>query len=212
MKRFAPLFFLLLLLTISVVSARTDIGGEDITVYKIESVSGFSQPFAIVLPKATFAPGETMPITIGSNVPCNTKTAVLTISSSSGGQLYYKDVSSLVYPCSTSYVKITFSAPATAGDYTIGVTFKDSTGKELYTDSTIFRVVKPNDPVTCPSGYCTSWTDTQRFEFGRIQQKTCYLYAATSCDQSQVQSYRTVCDTGFVLVNNVCNNVHSRVV
>lgn len=192
---------LLILLLLPLAQARVDYGSDQLVVYEISSESGIKQAFAIVLPKALYKSGETIESTIGSSVPCNTKYVHLTIDKSDGTQLYYKDVSSLFTPCSTSYVKITFSAPATAGNYKINVNFKDGNNQALYTDSTVFAV----GTASCPAGYCTDWQSTQKFEYGQLQQKTCYTYDQNQqCKQTQSQFYRTVCDSGFELKNNVC--------
>lgn len=198
------LLFLSLLLVLSPIAyARTDIGKDGIVVYDISATNAPSSLLAIVQAKETYSPGDLIEITIGSNVPCNTKAVFLVIESAEAS-LYYKDISSLFFPCSTSYVKVSFSGPANAGNYKINVIFKDSNGATLYTDSTPFSVGTGD----CPADYCTGWSTTQKYEYGTLQQKTCYTYDQSlfqlSCKQSQQQEYRTVCDSGFNLVNGAC--------
>ena len=44
----------------------------------------------------------------------------------------------------------------------------------------------------------------QNVEFGTWEQKTCYAYAASTCAQTATQTYRTVCNSGYVLENSKC--------
>lgn len=199
----SKLLIALLVLLLLPFAHAADTGGDGITVYSIESAGKtLFKPLAIVLAQGSFKPGDVVSMTVGSDVPCNTKTVTLNIMSSTGGTSYFKDVTSLFYTCSTSYVKMTFSAPTTPGTYTIGVTFKDSTGAELYTDKTVFTV-SSGTPI-CPAGYCTTWSVVQRYEHGTLDVKSCYTYAQTTCAQTQSNFNRITCDSGFVQQGSNC--------
>jgi hypothetical protein len=200
------LIAMLLLSSIGAVLAA-DQGEEGLQITEISAYKpGFlGKPLAIVLDKAVFSQGETTNIIVGSNVPCNTKKSVLEIKKVGGSSLYTKDITSVISPCATSYVKIGIVAPSTAGDYQIGVTFYDGVGAKLFEDKTFFRVSSPTQPAACPQNYCSDWTTVQRFEFGLLQNKVCYTYdAASACRQSQQQFTRTVCDDGFELKSGAC--------
>lgn len=205
-----PVLFALLalfLLTASPVFAESQFGEDGLEVLEIKAYEPslferlFGSPaLAILLDKGTYEPGGVAKVTIGSLIECNTKYAYLVIESGDGSKMYSVDVSDLVKPCSTSYVSVTVRAPNTPGTYTIAVDFKDGIGKQIYRDSTVFVVAAPNTPVTCPKASCTDWTRAQTIENGYWEVKTCYAYKATTCEQyPPIQSYRTVCNSGFVI-------------
>lgn len=195
------LMSLLMLATFSL--ASDDYGSDGFIMHSIEVTTtgdyGDKIPssYAIITEETTYEPGEAVRVTLGSGVPCNTRYVYVRVENPNGGTTYSRDVSDLFSPCTTSYVQMVFTAPDTIGQYDIFLDFKDGSNQPIYTDHGIFNV---NTEIVCPNAYCTNWNDVQNVENGVLQQKTCYSYieGANQCESTASQSYRTICDAGYI--------------
>lgn len=189
-----------MLILLSTVVAAEELKDVQFTVEK----NPLFKPQALIPDKGVYTPGETVTITFGCYVPAQTRYVYFRVASPSGGQVYYKDMSSLFSPSTCMIVKASFTAPSTTGQYTTYADFRDGDYQVIYSDQGTFTVAASTS--TCPYGYCTDWKNFQRVEFGWLQTKSCYTVAQNppACTTTAYNAQRTVCDNGYELVNNHC--------
>lgn len=191
----------------------------------------FDDLFAVILSNSAPKIGQQIRADITESMPLTAKKMVVEIrwkdvGSSTYTQTVYKQTyyyaghyqvgatncnalgySALCFSPGTTFTNTLYFTPQLDGGYKVNVYVfnvdqSDTTSTApIITDSQVFSVATTP---TCPTNYCTSWTSYDSDTGGSYQSKTCYTYSLVNnqCSVSAQNSYRAVCNTGYVAASS----------